>query len=167
MPTTSADFDHIYNKYFTPLYRYLFCQTKSKETAEDLVQTVFLKVLKNFPPNSFPSLPYFFAIARNTVIDHWKKRKETVLDISAAPFAKLTDEKADPQIFLNQEFSIKEINEAMKILSFEQKEALTLRFINDLSNSEIAKLLGKNEEAVRQIQYRALKRLREIIKIYE
>lgn len=167
MQTPSADFDYIYSEYFTPLYRYCLSQTKNKEVAEDIIQNVFLKVLKKFPSDQLPPLPYFFTITRNTIIDHWKKKKELILDISTVPFASLIDEKSDTLKKINQEFSSKEITKALEMLSFEQKEVLTLRFMSELSNPEIAKLLDKSEEAVRQIQYRAIKKLRELIKIYD
>lgn len=167
MQKPSADFDYIYSEYFNPLYKYCLSQTKNKETTEDIIQNVFLKILKKFPPNQLPPLPYFFTITRNTIIDYWKKKKEIILDISAVPFASLIDEQDDSLKKMDQEFSSKEITKALEMLNFEQKEVLTLRFMSDLSNPEIAKLLDKSEEAVRQIQYRALKRLRELIKIYD
>jgi len=161
------DFERVYAIYFAPLYRYLLSQTKNRDVAEDLVQTVFLKVLQKFPPEKLPPLPYFFTLARNSIIDYWRKKKELTLDISALPFSTLIDEKADPQREMQEAFSLNEITKALETLSYEQKEVLTLHFISDLPNSEIAKLMEKSEEAIRQIQYRAIKRLREIIKFYE
>lgn len=157
------DFDYVYKKYFTPIFCYILCQTKNRETAEDLVQTVFLKALrqKNFP--EFPPLPYFFTIARNTVIDYWKKKKEITMDISGITFSSLFDEKENPQEKLEREFEKKNLQKALETLSYEQKEILTLRFINDLSNKEISAVLGKTEEAIRQIQYRGIKKLRSLI----
>ena len=161
-----SDFDHVYNSYFTPLFRYLFCQTKNQEVAEDLVQTVFLKVLRQKEINiskKLPPLPYFFTIARNTVIDYWKKKKEITADISSVIFSSLFDENDNPQEKLEKELKLLELNKALETLSYEQKEILTLRFISDLSNKEISGMLGKTEEAIRQIQYRAIKKLRDII----
>ena len=110
MQTPSADFDYIYSKYFTPLYRYCLSQTKNKEAAEDIIQNVFLKVLKKFPPNQLPPLPYFFTITRNTIIDYWKKKKEIVVDISTVPFTSLIDEKDDQMTMLDQEINSREIS---------------------------------------------------------
>jgi len=167
MQTSSSDFDRIYSEYFTPIFRYVFSQTKNREISEDIVQIVFFKVLKKFPIENLPPLRYFYTIARNSVIDYWKKKKETIIDLSSTPFASLIDEKENPQMKVEKEFTTQEISLALNELSFEQKEVLTLRFISDLPNSEIAKTLEKNETAIRQIQYRAIKKLRGIIKIYE
>jgi len=167
MLKSSSEFDYIYGEYFTPLYRYILSQVKDRQITEDLVQTVFFKVLQKFPPEKLPPLPYFFTIARNSIIDYWKKKKETILDISAIPFSSLIDESANSQKNLEKKFNLQEISQALEELSYEQKEVLTLHFISDLPNSEIAQLLEKSEEAIRQIQYRALKRLRTMIKFYE
>ncbi|KKQ12745.1 MAG: RNA polymerase, sigma-24 subunit, ECF subfamily [Candidatus Moranbacteria bacterium GW2011_GWF2_36_839] len=158
-----SDFDYVYTHYFTPLFRYIFYQTKNREVAEDLVQTVFLKALRQKDTNNFPPLPYFFTIARNTVIDYWKKKKEITIDLSSVLFSSLLDEHDNPQEKLEKEFDAKEITQALETLNYEQKEILTLRFISDLSNKEISAMLGKTEEAVRQIQYRAIKKLRDTI----
>ena len=165
MQTTTTEFDHIYTEYFAPLYRYCLSQTKHKEVAEDIIQNVFLKVLKKFSPDQLPPLPYFFTITRNTIIDYWKKKKEIIVDISTTPFISLLDERSNPAKIMDQEINSKEISRALEALSFEQKEILTLRFICDLSNPEISQLLNKSEKAVRQIQYRAIKKLRGLIKI--
>jgi len=158
-----SDFDYVYTHYFTPLFRYIFYQTKNRETAEDLVQTVFLKALRQKNTDKFPPLPYFFTIARNTVIDYWKKKKEIATDISSLVFSSLIDERENSQQKLEKEFELGKITQALETLNYEQKEVLTLRFISDLPNKEISVMLGKTEEAVRQIQYRAIKKLRDIV----
>ena len=65
----------------------------------------------------------------------------------------------EEQVFLSLE--IERVRQAMKKLTEEQQEVLTLKFINDMSYKEIAKILGKREDAVRAMQYRALQALRE------
>ncbi|MFZ2193131.1 MAG: sigma-70 family RNA polymerase sigma factor [Candidatus Moraniibacteriota bacterium] len=165
-----SEFDYVYNQYFTPLFRYIICQTKNKEMAEDIAQTVFLKALKQKEKSgseNFPPIYYFFTIARNTIIDHWKKKKEIVMDISGITFSSLIDERETPQERLEKNSDSEKIQRALENLTYEQKEVLTLRFISDASNKEISIILNKTEEAIRQIQYRAIKKLREIIKNYD
>lgn len=167
--SNQPDFSFVYNQYFTPLFGYILYQTKNREVAEDIVQTVFFKILKQQSSTSdqFPPLPYFFTVTRNTIIDYWKKKKEIALDISGITFSSLIDEKENPQEKLEKEFIFREMQEALENLSYEQREVLTLRFISDISNKEIAQILGKTEEAIRQIQYRGIKKLRELIKKYD
>lgn len=164
------DFSYIYTQYFTPLFRYILYQTKNRETAEDIVQTVFLKALRQkgrLQHDAFPPLSYFFVIARNTVIDHWRKKREIALNDSEDAFTSLIDTRENPQDKMEKEFDSRKIKMALEKLSSEQKEVLTLRFISDIENKEIARILDKTEEAVRQTQYRAIKKLRKLIKIYD
>ena len=160
------NFEVIYANYFTPLFRYILSQTKNREVAEDIIQNVFLKALiqKNkLDYKSFPPLPYFFTIARNSIIDYWRKKKEISTNISEKKFSSLIDNRNNSLEKLERESRLNKLQKAMEDLTFEQKEALTLRFISDIPNKEISQILGKSEEAIRQIQYRAIKKLREII----
>lgn len=158
-------FNFIYSQLFAPLFRYIYFRVNNKQEAEDLIQAVFIKIwlaLPDFEPkekNQFFS--WCFAIARNSVIDFWKKKKEILLeDAGIEPVAE--------ENFLNS-IDDKKAGEAVKkailFLSDEQQEIIIMKFINDLSNKEIAEMLGKSEVAVRQAQSRALKELRKIINI--
>ena len=69
----SEAFGHIYHLYLTPVYRFIYFRLRNKEEAEDLTQTVFLKVYQSihaFQVKNQSPLAYFLTIARNTVIDH-------------------------------------------------------------------------------------------------
>ena len=75
-------FGQLYELYFKPVYRYIYLRTKSKEEAEDLSQVVFIKIFKSiggFQEQNKQPLAYFFTIARNTVIDHWRKKKDILI----------------------------------------------------------------------------------------
>ena len=74
----SEAFGLLYSKYFVPVFRYIYLRLKNKEEAEDLAQTVFLRVYKSltrFRDQGKEPLAYFFTIARNAIIDYWRKKK--------------------------------------------------------------------------------------------
>src|SRR5262249_52813544 len=75
-------FGVLYAQYFTPIYRYIYVRVKTAEIANDLAQTVFLKVFERASEIEAPENPlsYFYTVARNLVIDHWRKKKETFFD---------------------------------------------------------------------------------------
>jgi RNA polymerase sigma-70 factor (ECF subfamily) len=74
-------FGALYEIYYTPVYRYLFLRSRSKADAEDIAQTVFVKVyasLERFEIHEEP-LCYFFSVARNALIDfHRKKTRKRI-----------------------------------------------------------------------------------------
>jgi RNA polymerase sigma-70 factor (ECF subfamily) len=157
-------FNLLYEIYFLPVFRYIFARINSTTEAEDLTQEVFLRFyqnVKNIEIKDNSPLNYFFTISRNLVIDYWRKKKYLLIDKEM--------NIPDQQKFnFKEEIEKKETAEIIKKLIEEltpdQQEVIVLKFINDMSNKEIAKLLGKTEEAIRQLQSRALKNLREKLK---
>ena len=76
-------FGRLYEIYFTPVFRYIYFRTKDKLIAENISQEVFLKSFENisrFEERGRPFLAYLFTIARNKVIDHWKKPKDVLMN---------------------------------------------------------------------------------------
>ena len=160
-------FGRLYELYFTPVYRYIYLRTKNKEEAEDLSQAVFVKVFKSigaFREQNKQPLAFFFTVARNTVIDHWRKRKEILTD--KPPETLSAESFENPQHLIDQKSTAQAVYQAIENLTEEQQEVIILKFINDLSTTEIAKILDKKEDAVRQTQCRALKILKQYFKEY-
>ena len=156
-------FSAIYENCFTPVFRYLYLRVKNKTEAEELAQTVFLKAyqaLPGFQEQGRPILAYFFTIARNSLIDHWRKSSDRVEDADEV-FKKIPDEKSNIESKLDSKSGFEKIKSAMGNLTEDQQEVLRLKFMSELSHSEIAKIMEKSEEAVRQLQCRALKALRQ------
>lgn len=157
-------FSLLYKEYYVPVYRYIYLRIRSKEQSEDLTQDVFLKIYKSIGslnPTGDSPLGYFYTIAKNTLIDFW--RKKNLSTVSDDDFL-LSVPDSGPNAFdaakLKEESSI--IHECLAELSRDQREIITLKFVNDLSNQEIAKITGKKETAVRQLQVRGLRTLGKI-----
>jgi len=158
-------FSELYEYYITSIFRFVYFRVRSRADAEDLTQGIFLKVwnsLSNYKhkKNSFSS--WLYAVARNTVIDFWKKKKDW--NISELAKETIKDKTRPMDELLDDEQDLEKIKELMELLTDEQQEAIVLKFIDDLSNKEISKILDKNEDATRQLQSRAIKTLREHIK---
>jgi len=156
----------LYELYFTPVFRYIYIRVREKEEANDLAQTVFLKIfsaLPNFKEQNKSPLAYFFTVARNTVIDHWRTRKEIKVDDFDAIVERTADDSDNPHTSYERSENQELIQRALQELTDIQREVITLKFLSDLPNKEIAGLLRKTEEAVRQIQCRAIRSLKNIL----
>jgi RNA polymerase sigma-70 factor (ECF subfamily) len=163
-----AAFEELYAHYLTPIYRFVFFRVKSREEAEDITQNVFLKAwhaIKRYRDEGKPFSAWLYAIARNTVIDHWKKKKEVRLNAedSEEIFAQIPDNAPNPAERMEQSDRARMVRKAIEHLSEDQQELVIMKFINDLSNKEISEITGKSEDAIRQMQFRALKALRELL----
>ena len=155
-------FATLYNLYFVPVFRYIYLRLRNKEEAEDMVQTVFLKVYQSLPryeDKGKAPLAYFFTVARNLIIDYWRKKKTYKLDDSETAEKSLVSRKEIDD--WAEKYDAKELaQKALSRLEGIQQEVIIMKFMNGYSNQEIAAALDKSEVAIRQIQCRALKNLR-------
>lgn len=157
-------FGRLYELYFTPVYRYIYFRVNNRREAEDLAQVVFLKAYKSvgsFKEMGKEPLAYFFTIARNAIIDCSRKKREILMEDWELR-SKAGDSRENIHEEVEKQEFCREVHEAIGSLTEDQQEVVVLKFINDLSNMEIARITGKTEEAIRQSQCRALKNLRKL-----
>ena len=153
-------FGRIYDGYVERIYRFVFFRVDDQQTAEDLTSQVFLKAWSNLDRFEFTRTPYIawlYTIAHNTVIDHYRTRKVTTA-LEDVQLSQPDDAEAvENQIDLTVEMQT--IKAAMQSLTEDQQQVLHLRFIEGMSNTEIAQQLGKREGAIRALQMRGLQAL--------
>lgn len=156
----SEAFGRVYESYFTQIYRYIYFRVKDKDLADDLTQSVFIKIFAHIE-HIDPKYPraYFFTVARNILTDHWKKKKDVLFNESEEEFKFIPSEDNIMDIVDAKQRSEK-LKELLYMLKEDQREALSLRFIQELSTEEICEIMGKKEGTVRQLQCRGLKVLR-------
>ncbi len=156
-------FGDIYKKYANPVYRYIFTRTGNKQIAEDVTSQTFLAALEsigNFRQDgNFGS--WLFTIARNKVNDHFRRSK-TVTPIHEA---ELLSDGSDPLASSIQSDQAEVVQALIKKLSEDEQELLRLRFIAELSYSDIARLSQKSEDAVKKSMYRLLARLQSQVEV--
>ena len=155
-------FSLLYEAYLDRVYRFIFFRVTDAQIAEDLTSQVFLKAWENlsrYHPHS-PFLAWLYAIARNTVIDNYRTRKQTVSLDEAAPIA-ARDEKLDDRMIM--EFEMKSLQAAMQHLTKDQREVIALKFISEYDTVQIAKRMHKTEGAIRALQMRALQALARVM----
>lgn len=160
-------FEALYGLYFTPVFRYLLLRTKNKKDAEDIAQTVFVKLATAnamYQERSSAPLAYLFTIARNALID-WRRKESHGIVYDDE---ELTTTLEHSRAYASDETTGREerdlVARALVLLDDVARQVVELRFIQGYSGREIAKAIGKSEDAVRQIQSRAFKKLRKTLK---
>lgn len=156
-------FDQIYELFAVPVYRYILLRTRHKQTSEDLTQTVFLKAYNSLPKFNYTGsapLAWLFTIARNCIIDFFRKNSNIQTEPEELLIYVPAKDNFVEELSHKQEFEI--IKNHIQTLPEEQQEVIVLKFINDLTNAEISQILGKSEEAIRQLQSRGIKNLRKM-----
>ncbi|OLS40324.1 RNA polymerase sigma factor SigX [Bacillus sp. MRMR6] len=163
-----AIFNELYKKYHNDLFNFLFYMIQSREQAEDLVQEVYIRVLKsyqNFNGDSSEKT-WLFAIARNVAIDHfrkqkgWKQKMITKWELVDLPI-KDDSPQPDEVVFHLEEKLL--VYKCLEKCSIDQRSVILLRFIQELSIIETAKVLGWKESKVKTTQHRAIKHLKNLM----
>lgn len=160
----TAAFDELYRTVYAPVFRFIIMRVKSKDEAEDLCQTVFTKFFIALPSyrDSGPSvLPYLFTMARNAIIDETRKRKPIYDDDALWSIA---DGAPSPEADSVQREEVLTVLGALHACSESEEAVLKLRYLDGFSTAEVAALLDKNPEAVRQLLSRALRHIRTYLK---
>ena len=161
-------FARLYDAYMERIYRYVFLRVSDALTAEDITAQVFMKAwerLDTFMDDGSPFLAWLYQVARNAIIDHNRIRKTAIAleeaDQAQISFSEDIDEKID------QQTRLQEIRLALQVLTEEQQQVLLLKFANELKTPEIARLLGKEQGAIRALQMRALQGLAKALGVME
>jgi len=153
-------FGYLYEIYIDKIYNFIFYRTFDRDVSEDLTHTVFEKVLtniKSYQKGTSSFAAWIFRIARNQLIDYYRKKKS--LPLSEEMESKLFSED-DLLAQLVKGEKQEKVFMAVSNLSKDQREVINLRYKGDLSNKEIAQIIGRSEGAVKAILHRAVENLR-------
>src|SRR5919204_3941386 len=156
-------FGELYDQHVDAVYRYVLYRVREPSDAEDLTSEVFTRAFANihryrWQGKSF--LAWLYTIARNAVTDRRRRDRPTV-DLDNA-YGVAEDGPTAHERAVHGE-AVDALRGAVKHLTAEQQEVIVLRFVENLSSRQVAKVLGKNEGAIRALQFRALGRLRKLL----
>jgi RNA polymerase sigma-70 factor, ECF subfamily len=152
----------LYSASFDKIFRFIYYRVNHLETAEDLTEEVFIKAFNGLTKvkKTASFQPWLYQIARNTVIDYYRSKKE-VVDLGEVEDILEHDDGIIDTLSLEADSKI--LLTLLNELPAEQRIVIKLKFFEELSNPEIAELLHKSEGAVRVIQFRALNKLKELL----
>lgn len=148
-----AQFSELYERNFHRIYAY-FARRVAREQAQDLTAEVFhqaLVSLKSFRWQGAPFLSWLYGIAANLLAAHWQKLGRDPEQLEEDWEKGGTDEIERRAI----------LGELVESLLPDQRAVIVRRFIEQRSIRDIALELGRSEGAVKQLQLRALEKLRQ------
>jgi RNA polymerase sigma-70 factor, ECF subfamily len=163
-------FSRVYDLYVDRIYRFVFFKVSSQEEAQDLTSEVFLKTWQYIISGKdiLNLNAYLYRVARNLVVDHYRKasQKEVSFDALAQGADSLDQEsglRMEQTKALEDKLQIEKIEIKLQGLKDEYREVIILRFVDEMSISEIADIMEKKKGAVRVILFRALNALKELM----
>ena len=151
-----------FKQYSEAIYNYVFFRVnRSKEIAEDLTQEVFLKAWQNrekFEEQKSQLKTWLFVIARNTVIDYYRKNKNILPIFDKGEVAKVSELEA-----VEDKILAEDILQRIAELADEERDILILRYFEDFELKEIAVIINKNYSATKVLVFRSLKKLKNLL----
>ena len=150
-------FEQLYLIHFDRIYSYLQVSVGNRHDAEDLTNQTFIKMLESidrFVWRRAPFSAWLFRIAHNLAMDHFRAGRRWQPDESPPENPDALEPSAEEEALhtIGRESMLGMIDE----LSEEQQQVLTLKFLFNFSNGEVATILGKTEGAIKSLQHRAL-----------
>lgn len=163
-----SQFSELYGTYFPKVFAYVYGRVQDKDVSMDIVADVFekayLKMKSLRSPESFGS--WLFTIARNEVSSHWRKEKPAVRAAQEAAIENsLHHQPRNPEETLLHKERVTALGEMVKQLPKREQEIIALKFDAELTNREIAGVLGTSEVNVRVTIFRAIRKLRDRMQV--
>ena len=160
----AESFGQLYDRYVDLVHRYVYYRVGSQALAEDLTSETFLRALRRITSYTSQGVDigaWFITIARNLVADHYKSgRYRLEVQVQEVRDDRTLDGPED-QVLDSLDHRV--LLDAVTKLGAEQQECISLRFLQGLSVSETAVIMGKNEGAIKALQYRAVRTLSRLL----
>jgi len=156
--------EELYLIHFDRIYSYLHMTVGNKHDAEDLTTQTFLKMLESIGKFRWQSAPFsawLFRIAHNLSMDHFRSRRRWQPEEEVPE--PIGSEEPSAELEAMQSIGRQSMLELIDKLSPEQQQVLTLKFVFNFANADVAKILDKTEGAIKSLQHRALASLQKQI----
>jgi RNA polymerase sigma-70 factor, ECF subfamily len=158
-------FGQLYDRYVDVVFRFVLFRVGDRPLAEDLTSETFLRALRRISSVSYQGRDvgaWFVTIARNLVLDHVKSSRYR-LEMTTADILDSSADDRGPEHEVVEEATATELMRCVAQLGRDQQECIMLRFMQGLSVSETAAMMGRNEGAVKALQHRAVRRLAQLL----
>ena len=161
-------FGLIYDRYVDTVFKFIYFRVGNRQLAEDLTSETFLRALRligSFTWQGRDLGAWLVTIARNLVADHFKSGRHR-LEITTGDVLDADKEdrpEGTPESAVLTHITNVTLLSAVKQLNPEQQECIVLRFLQGFSVAETAQAMGKNEGAIKALQYRAVRALARLL----
>jgi RNA polymerase sigma-70 factor (ECF subfamily) len=146
-------------RYGDPLYGYIYGITGDHHLSEDVISETYLRMVEKIDSYTFYGAPFkawLYRVAHNLAINALKRAQRSVGDAALETAISPMD---DPATTIATRLEAEELRQALTELTEEQQQVVLLRFVAGQSSGEVAQALDKTENAVKQMQFRALRSL--------
>ena len=155
-------FSLLYERYVGNIYNYIYYRTGNHHETEDLTARTFHRALKHFAryvDRGAPFSAYLYRIAHNMVAN-WHRDRSRRQIVSLDETMLTTYQREEPAAVAETKDEQEIVLEAVRRLPEDRQQLLILKFVDQMSNAEIAQVMGRTEGAVKSLYHRTLVALR-------
>ncbi|MDL1913020.1 MAG: sigma-70 family RNA polymerase sigma factor [Bergeyella sp.] len=154
------------NTFWTDVFSYTLDKVKDKSAADEITVQTFSKTLSKLHlyDNKFPFKVWIFAIAKNTIIDHWRKKKNSIHWQETDLENTKNQQVKSPEDLLILEEERKRILRILDSMETKYQKIIWLKFFEEMSIKEISQALNLSISNTKIRLMRAKKKLAELLK---
>ena len=164
----SEAFSFLYNLNVTRIYNYIFYRIGSEDDAEDITSRVFYRAfghIKTYEDKGIPFSAWLYRIAHN-LIANWHRDRQRRKEVSLDDQPEMPHRVDLPETWIEKKQEMDLLLKGMRRLAPDRQQLILLKYLEDLSNAEIAVIMGRTEGAIKSLYHRALIALKdEMVKI--
>lgn len=158
-------FGKLYDEYVDQIFRYVYYKVGNLAESQDLTGQTFLKAFENIDSYEMRDVQFsswLYRIAHNLVVDYFRREsKRESIPIEDHPPA--ASPRGNPVETVIADLESERLYRAMQKLTHNQREVIVLKFIDNLSNAQVAEIMGISVGAVKSTQKRGLLSLNRIL----
>lgn len=159
----SEAFSFLYNQNVNRIYNYIFYRVGSEDDAEDITSRVFYRAfghIQTYEDKGIPFSAWLYRIAHN-LIANWHRDKQRRKEISLDDQPELPHRVDLPETWIEKKQEMELLLKGIRRLAPDRQQLILLKYLEDLSNAEIAVIMGRTEGAIKSLYHRALMSLKD------
>ncbi len=155
-------FSILYQKYVNKIYTYIYYRTGNANDAEDLTARVFYRALghiESYRQKGVPFSAWLYRIAHN-IVANWHRDNSRRKEVPLEEYLELPQRDDYPESTLVQSQETDDLLKNIRRLPADRQQLIILKFVERLSNAEVALIMGRSEGAIKSLYHRTLHSLR-------
>lgn len=156
-------FGVLYERYVGKIFTYIFYRTGNIHDAEDLTERVFYRAIEHigrYRQRGVPFSAWLYRIAHNLVAN-WHRDRQRRQEVPIDDLLDLPSKLDPPEQTMMNTMDTERLMRVIQSLPAERQEILILKFVQELSNAEIGRIMGRSEGAIKSLYHRTLLALRD------
>lgn len=163
-----AAFAQLYEQNVKQVYSYVRQRVSEESLAEDITSDVFVRAIETldrYEKRGVPFLGWLYHIAHGLVVDHYRRQERRGTDQTLEDTLLIANHNPEREAFTN--IRDEDLMAMLQQLTEDQQQVLMLRFIKGYNLSETAELMGKKPNAIKALQFRAVRALSKLYGVDE